>query len=84
MFRQTCACLKADEICFLGQEESAEGGIHAAKEHKFIEQHRKTCIRPFITKGMCQHATTCSQALLEHFSWELFEHPHCSPDLTLE
>jgi hypothetical protein len=28
------------------------------------------------------HTTACAQALLEHFNWELFDHPPYSPDLT--
>jgi transposase len=29
----------------------------------------------------CQHTAACTQALLEHFNWELFDHPPYSPDL---
>jgi histone-lysine N-methyltransferase SETMAR len=29
----------------------------------------------------CPHAAACAQPLLEHFNWELFNHPHYSPDL---
>jgi hypothetical protein len=32
-FKQTSACLKADGICFLGQEWRADGGIHATRDH---------------------------------------------------
>jgi hypothetical protein len=28
------------------------------------------------------HTAACARALLEHFSWELFDHHLCSPDLT--
>jgi hypothetical protein len=28
------------------------------------------------------HAAACTPALLEHFSWELCDHPSYSPDLT--
>jgi hypothetical protein len=31
----------------------------------------------------CLHTAACTQALLEHFDMELFDHPHDSPDLTL-
>jgi hypothetical protein len=33
----------------------------------------------------CPHTQTaaCNQAMLEHFNWELFDHHHYSPDLTL-
>jgi transposase len=27
------------------------------------------------------HTAACTQALLDHFSWELFDHPPYSPDL---
>jgi histone-lysine N-methyltransferase SETMAR len=27
------------------------------------------------------HTAVCTCALLEHFNWELFDHPSCSPDL---
>jgi histone-lysine N-methyltransferase SETMAR len=27
------------------------------------------------------HTAVCTPALLEHFNWELFDHPHYSPDL---
>jgi histone-lysine N-methyltransferase SETMAR len=29
----------------------------------------------------CLHIAACTQALLEHFNWELFDHPPYSPDL---
>jgi hypothetical protein len=32
-FKQTSACQKADGICFLGQERSVDGGIHATRDH---------------------------------------------------
>jgi hypothetical protein len=28
------------------------------------------------------HTAACTRALLEHFNWELFDHPPYSPDLT--
>jgi histone-lysine N-methyltransferase SETMAR len=31
----------------------------------------------------CLHTTAHTPALLEHFNWELFDHPPYSPDLTL-
>jgi hypothetical protein len=30
----------------------------------------------------CPHSAACTGALLEHFNWELFDHPQYSPDLT--
>jgi hypothetical protein len=32
-FKQTSVCQKADGSCFLGQERSADGGIHATRDH---------------------------------------------------
>jgi histone-lysine N-methyltransferase SETMAR len=29
----------------------------------------------------CPHVAAWTRALLEHFNWELFDHPHYSPDL---
>jgi hypothetical protein len=31
----------------------------------------------------CLHTAAHTRALLEHFNWELFDHPPLSPDLTL-
>jgi hypothetical protein len=27
----------------------------------------------------CLHTVACTQSLLEHFTWELFDYPPCSP-----
>jgi hypothetical protein len=36
-FKQTLsACQKADGSCFLGQERSADGGIHATRDHRNV------------------------------------------------
>jgi hypothetical protein len=32
----------------------------------------------------CPDTAACTQALLEHFNWELFDHPPYSPFLALE
>jgi hypothetical protein len=37
----------------------------------------------FLHDNMCPHTAARTRALLEHFNWELFEHPPCSPDLAL-
>jgi histone-lysine N-methyltransferase SETMAR len=56
----------------------------------------KNCVGPFRAKGSGMltsglvfrqdnvhlHTAACSQALLEHFIWELFDHPPYGPDLT--
>jgi histone-lysine N-methyltransferase SETMAR len=31
----------------------------------------------------CPHTAAHTQALLEHFNWELFDHPPYSPDLAV-
>jgi transposase len=31
----------------------------------------------------CPHTAACARALLEHFNWQLFDHPPYSPDLAL-
>jgi histone-lysine N-methyltransferase SETMAR len=33
--------------------------------------------------NVCLHTSACTQALPDHFNWELFDHPPYSPDLTL-
>jgi hypothetical protein len=35
-FNETSACQKADITCFLGQETSADSGIHATRDHNNI------------------------------------------------
>jgi hypothetical protein len=53
-FKQTFACQKADDNCFVGQERSADGGIHVAKDHSDIknvlQNTKENCIGPCITK----------------------------------
>jgi hypothetical protein len=33
--------------------------------------------------NVCRHTTTHTRVLLEHFNWDLFDHPPCSTDLAL-
>jgi hypothetical protein len=99
-FKQTSTCQKADDICFLGQERSADGGIHATRDHNSVRSAlrntKKNCVGPFRTKGVeCRHPVVFlhdnahphtdihTQALLEYFNWELFDHPSysCSKQL---
>jgi hypothetical protein len=89
---------KADDSCFLGQERSAGGGIHATRDYKTSEVYYealKNLCRAIQNKGRGTltfgvvllhdkahlHAAACTGALLEHFNWELFDHPPCSTDL---
>jgi hypothetical protein len=54
-FKQTLsACQKADGNCFLEQERSADGGIHATRDHNNVTNviKKKTCVGSFRTKGM--------------------------------
>jgi hypothetical protein len=63
---------------------------------KHIVKHKiKTSVGPFRAKGngmltsglvflqdnVHLHTAVCSRALLEHFIWELFDHPPYNPDL---
>jgi hypothetical protein len=54
-FKQTLSvCQKDDGNCFLGQERSVDGGIHATRDHNNITsalQSTKNCVGPFGTKG---------------------------------
>jgi transposase len=98
-FKQTLsACQKAEGNCFLGQERSADGGVHARGTTLTSEVYCKTLKKlcraiqkkrcGMLTYGvihLCDnvHLYTAARtrALLEHFNWELFEHPPYSPDL---
>jgi hypothetical protein len=55
-FKQTWSvCQIADGNCFLGQERSADGGIHATRDHNNVTNVLKTlknCIGSFRTKGV--------------------------------
>jgi hypothetical protein len=56
-FKQTLStCQKADGNCFLGQERSADGGIHATRDHNnvrsVLRNTKKIFVGPFRTKRM--------------------------------
>jgi hypothetical protein len=56
-FKQTLfACQKAEGSCFLGQERSANGGIHATRDHdnfrSVLQNKKKNCMGPFRTKDV--------------------------------
>jgi hypothetical protein len=87
-------CQKADGICFLGQERSADGGIHATGDHNTVTivlwNTKKLCraiqnIRRgvLLHNNVRPHTAGHTQALLEHFNLELFYHPPCSLELAL-
>jgi hypothetical protein len=98
-FRQTLsACQKAEGSCFLGQDRSADGGVHATRDHinvRNVVQNNKKKYRAIQRKrrGMLTygvillhddvhlHTAVCTRAVLEHFNWELFDHPPYGPDL---
>jgi hypothetical protein len=99
-FTQTVsACQKADGNCFLGQERSADGGIHATRDHnvRSVLRNAKKLHRAIqkkrcgmMTSGVVflhdsahPHTAGHSRMLQEHFNWELFDHPPYSPDLAL-
>jgi hypothetical protein len=68
-FKQTSASQKADDNCFLGQERSADGEIHATKDHNnvrsVLQNSKKKLIRAIQNKrhGML----TYSVVLLQDF-----------------
>jgi hypothetical protein len=76
---------KADGNCFLGQERSADGEIHASRDHNNITAvilNTKKLLRAIQNKrrGMLlhekviPHTAACTRSLLWHFNWELFDH----------
>jgi hypothetical protein len=92
-------CRKADCNCSLGQERSADGGIHATRGHNnvrsVLRNTKKLCraiqkkMHGLLTSGIVllhvnvrPYTAACTQVLLEHFNWELFDHPPYSPDVT--
>jgi hypothetical protein len=96
-FKQISICEKVGGDCFLGQERSADGGVHATRDHnnaRSVLRNTKKLLRAFPNKryGMLTygvvlphdntlpHTSACTRALLEHFNWELFDHPPYSPD----
>jgi transposase len=91
-------CQKADGNFFLGQERSAYGGIHETRDDNNATRILRNNILSRVIhnkrRGMltfnvvlpndnaCPHTAACTRALLEHFNWELFDHPPYSPDLS--
>jgi hypothetical protein len=71
-FKQTSACQKADGNCFLGQERSAYGGIHATKDHNDVRrilQSTKKKKQPRASHSEQRHGVlTSSVMLLQHLS----------------
>jgi DNA-directed RNA polymerase subunit M/transcription elongation factor TFIIS len=54
-FKETSACQKADGDYFLGQERSANGGIHAERgtmSEVYCETLKKNSVGPYRTKGV--------------------------------
>jgi hypothetical protein len=95
-FKQTLsACQTADGNCFLREERSFYGGIHATRDNNNVRsvlRNNKKLRRAMgiITSGVVllhsiarPHTGTAARtrALLVHFNWELFDHPPYSPDL---
>jgi hypothetical protein len=82
--------------CFLGQERTAVGGIHATRDHhnaRGVLQNTKKMHsaihnkrRGMLTSGVallhdnaCLDTDACTWAMLEHFNWQLFDHPSLQP-----
>jgi hypothetical protein len=96
-FKQTlCTCQKSDGNSSLGQEISADDGIQGKRDHyvtsilqtlKRLHRAIQSKRRGMLTSGVVlhdnarSHTTACIRALLEHFYWELFDHPPYSADL---
>jgi histone-lysine N-methyltransferase SETMAR len=94
-FKQTTVCQNA---VLWGRKKSADGGIHATGDHNNVTsvlQNIKKLRRAIQNKrcGMLTHGvvlhdnerphtTARTPILLEHFNWELFDHPPYSPDLS--
>jgi hypothetical protein len=89
---------KADGNCFLRYGRSADGGIHATRDHNnvrsVLRNTKKQCRanqgkrRGMMASGVMflqdnarPHTAARTRALLEHFKWELFDHPLYSSDL---
>jgi hypothetical protein len=98
-FKQTSSARNLiDANCFLGQERSADGGIHATRDHNVTSALRDTKKKRcraihnkrsgMLTSGAVllhdnahPHTAAGTRALLDHFNWELFDHPPYRPDL---
>jgi hypothetical protein len=76
-FKHTSACQKADGNCFLGQERSTDGGIHAKEitmSQVYCERLRNKR-RGMLTSGVVllnvnarPHTAARTRELLEHFN----------------
>jgi transposase len=75
---------------FWEQERSADGGIHITNDHNYVIivlRNTKILRRTIQNADVLFHdnarpnTTARSRALLEHFNWELFDHPPYSPEL---
>jgi hypothetical protein len=89
-FRQTLSPYqKADSNCFLGQERSAAGEIHATRDHNNVRsasrnnKNNRRAVnkwRGMLTSDIVllhdnggPHTAARTPTLLEHFNWELFD-----------
>jgi hypothetical protein len=66
---------------FLGQERSADGGIHTTRDHKNKRREMLTYGVVLLCDNSRPHTAASTRELLEHFSWELFDYPPYSPVL---
>jgi hypothetical protein len=81
-FKRTSGYQKADGSCFLGQDRSTDGEIHARRDHSNIRnvlQNTKNLHKGSHSEQkswQCSlHTTADTQALMEHFSWGLSDYP---------
>jgi hypothetical protein len=92
-FKETNPCEKSGGRCFLGQEKITDGCVHATRDqsstrnvmqnfrnlHQAIQNKNVLCLHDNAHLNTAAH----TQALLEHFNWELFDHRPCSLYLIL-
>jgi hypothetical protein len=69
-------CQKADDSCFLGQERSADGGIHAARDHSNVRSVQRN------TKELCRAIQNKRRGMLTYGVVFLHDSagPHTSSD----
>jgi hypothetical protein len=91
-FKQWLSVRKLMATTFLGQERSADGVIHATRDHnnarsvlrntnQWDPSDQKSWGTDMRCENSCPHTAVRTRSLLEHFNWALFDHLPYSPDL---
>jgi histone-lysine N-methyltransferase SETMAR len=72
-------------ICATRDQNNVKSVLRNTKKLRMAIQNKR---RGMLTSGIvllldnaCPHTCAHTRALLEHFNWELFDHPPYSPDL---